>query len=46
MLEGKENPSILKDEFSSRTDPSVFISILPKMRYSNDELKQVEFLQH
>ena len=28
-LEEKVNPSILKDDFSSRTDPSLFTSIAP-----------------
>lgn len=35
-LEGKDNPSILKDEFSSRTDPPIFISILPLVSYSSE----------
>ena len=28
-LEEKDNPSILKDDFSSKTDPSIFTSTTP-----------------
>ena len=35
-LEETVNPSILKDDFSSRTDPSIFTSIKPVLLdYSN-----------
>ena len=30
-LEEKNNPSILKDDFSSRTDSSIFTSIVPAL---------------
>ena len=30
-LEEKDKPSILKDDFSSRTDPSIFTSIAPML---------------
>ena len=36
-LEEKGNPSILKDYFSSRTDPSIFTSIAPILLDQSDK---------
>ena len=36
-LEEKVNPSILKDGFSSRTDPSIFTSIEPLLLDRSNE---------
>ena len=36
-LEEKVNPSILKDDFSSRTDPSIFTSIEPLLLDRSNE---------
>ena len=38
-LEEKDNPTILKFDFSSKIDPFI-------IRFSNDEMKQVKFSQH
>ena len=42
-LEEKVNPSILKNDFFSKTDLSIFTSIEP---LSNEKTKPVEFSQH
>ena len=36
-LEEKGNPSILKDYFSSRTDPSIFTSVAPVLLCQSNE---------
>ena len=36
-LEEKETPSILKDDFSLRTDPSIFTSIPPELLDRSNE---------
>ena len=36
-LEEKVNPSILKDDFSSRTDPFIFTSIAPVLLHPSNE---------
>ena len=36
-LEEKVNPSILKDDFSSRADPSIFTSIAPVLLVQSNE---------
>ena len=36
-LKGKVNPSILKDDFSSRTDPSILTSIAPVSLHRSNE---------
>ena len=36
-LEEKDKPSILKDDFSSRTDPSIFTSIAPMLLDGSNE---------
>ena len=33
QLEGKKNPRILKDDFPSKPDPSIHISILPELSF-------------
>ena len=43
-LEEKDNLSILKDDFSSRTDPSIFTSRAPELLHWSNE--QAEFFQH
>ena len=43
-LEEKVSPSILKDEFSSTKDPSIFTSIAPVLL--EHQVKPVEFFQH
>ena len=43
-LEEKVNPRILKDDFSSRTDPSTFTSITPV--FLDRQTILVEFFQH
>ena len=43
-LEEKVNPSILKDDFSTRTDPHIFISIAPVLLTSQTKL--AELFQH
>ena len=35
------NPSILKDDFSSRIDPSIFTSIVPVLLDQSDETSYV-----
>ena len=37
----KVNLSVLKDDFSSRTDPSIFKSIVPELLDQSDELSWV-----
>ena len=44
ILEQKVNPSILKDDFSSRIDPSIFRSIA--QCYMTSQRKPVEFFLH
>ena len=36
-LDEKDNPSILKDDFYSRTDPSIFTSIIPVLLDRSNE---------
>ena len=36
-FEEKDNPSILKDDFSSRTDPSIFTSVAPELLDRSNE---------
>ena len=43
-LEEKDNLSILKDDFSSRTNPSIFPSRAPELLHWLNE--QAEFFQH
>ena len=40
-LEEKVNPSILKDDFSSRTDPFIFTSIEPLLLDRSNKTSQV-----
>ena len=40
-LEKKVNPSILKDDFSSRTDLSIFTSIAPVLLGRSNETSRV-----
>ena len=44
-LEEKVNPSILKDDFSSRIDPCIFTSIAPVLLVTG-QIKTVGFFQH
>ena len=43
-LENQGNPSFLKDDFSSKTDPLIFTSIAPELL--DWSIEQVDFFQH
>ena len=43
-LEDKGNPSFLKDDFSSKTDPLIFTSIAPELL--DRSIEHVDFFQH